>query len=146
MTITKWGQTESEQEIIKGLADYLERAKDVIESFVIDLQKYKTELENGTIIEDNIAQDDYYLIMVNIIDIFNGIDYSIFMEDVNMEDLKVTEKGKEIYTFIKNNYKDFDNLDNRLSIDNNATEDTDIYKPTLNDYIILNGLLEILKK
>lgn len=146
MTITKWGQTESEQEIIKGLADYLERAKDVIESFVIDLQKYKTELENGTIIEDNIAQDDYYLIMVNIIDIFNGIDYSIFMEDVNMEDLKVTEKGKELYTFIKDNYKDFDNLDNRLSIDNNATEDTDIYKPTLNDYIILNGLLEILKK
>lgn len=146
MTITKWGQTESEQEIIKGLADYLERAKDVIESFVIDLQKYRTELENGIIIEDNIAQDDYYLIMVNIIDIFNGIDYSIFMEDVNMEDLKVTEKGKELYTFIKDNYKDFDNLDNRLSIDNNATEDTDIYKPTLNDYIILNGLLEILKK
>lgn len=146
MTITKWGQTENEQEIIKGLADYLERAKDVIESFVIDLQKYKTELENGIIIEDNIVQDDYYLVMVNIIDIFNGIDYSIFMEDVNMEDLKVTEKGKELYTFIKDNYKDFDNLDNRLSIDNNATEDTDIYKPTLNDYIILNGLLEILKK
>lgn len=146
MTITKWGQTENEQEIIKGLADYLERAKDVIESFVIDLQKYKTELENGIIIEDNIVQDDYYLTMVNIIDIFNGIDYSIFMEDVNMEDLKVTEKGKELYTFIKDNYKDFDNLDNRLSIDNNATEDTDIYKPTLNDYIILNGLLEILKK
>ncbi len=146
MTITKWGQTENEQEIIKGLADYLERAKDVIESFVIDLQKYRTELENGIIIEDNIVQDDYYLVMVNIIDIFNGIDYSIFMEDVNMEDLKVTEKGKELYTFIKDNYKDFDNLDNRLSIDNNATEDTDIYKPTLNDYIILNGLLEILKK
>lgn len=146
MTITKWGQTESEQEIIKGLADYLERAKDVIESFVMDLRKYKTELENGIIIEDNIAQDDYYLIMVNIIDIFNGIDYSIFMEDINMEDLKVTEKGKELYTFIKDNYKDFDNLDNRLSIDNNAMEDTDIYKPTLNDYNILNGLLEILKK
>lgn len=146
MTIAKWGQTESEQEIIKGLADYLERAKDVIESFVMDLRKYKTELENGIIIEDNIAQDDYYLIMVNIIDIFNGIDYSIFMEDINMEDLKVTEKGKELYTFIKDNYKDFDNLDNRLSIDNNAMEDTDIYKPTLNDYNILNGLLEILKK
>lgn len=146
MTITKWGQTESEQEIIKGLADYLERAKDIIESFVMDLRKYKTELENGIIIEDNIAQDDYYLIMVNIIDIFNGIDYSIFMEDVNMEDLKVTEKGKELYTFIKDNYKDFDNLDNRLSIDNNAMEDTDIYKPTLNDYNILNELLEILKK
>lgn len=146
MTITKWGQTESEQEIIKGLADYLERAKDIIESFVMDLRKYKTELENGIIIEDNIAQDDYYLIMVNIIDIFNGIDYSIFMEDINMEDLKVTEKGKELYTFIKDNYKDFDNLDIRLSIDNNAMEDTDIYKPTLNDYNILNGLLEILKK
>lgn len=146
MTITKWGQTESEQEIIKGLADYLERAKDIIESFVMDLRKYKTELENGIIIEDNIAQDDYYLIMVNIIDIFNGIDYSIFMEDINMEDLKVTEKGKELYTFIKDNYKDFDNLDNRLSTDNNAMEDTDIYKPTLNDYNILNGLLEILKK
>lgn len=146
MTITKWGQAESEQEIIKGLADYLERAKDVIESFVMDLRKYKTELENGIIIEDNIAQDDYYLIMVNIIDIFNGIDYSIFMEDINMEDLKVTEKGKELYTFIKDNYKDFDNLDNRLSTDNNAMEDTDIYKPTLNDYNILNGLLEILKK
>lgn len=146
MTITKWGQTESEQEIIKGLADYLERAKDIIESFVMDLRKYKTELENGIIIEDNIAQDDYYLIMVNIIDIFNGIDYSIFMEDINMEDLKVTEKGKELYTFIKDNYKDFDNLDNRLSIDNNAMEDTDIYKPTLNDYDILNELLEILKK
>lgn len=146
MTITKWGQTESEQEIIKGLADYLEKAKDIIESFVMDLRKYKTELENGIIIEDNIAQDDYYLIMVNIIDIFNGIDYSIFMEDINMEDLKITEKGKKLYTFIKDNYKDFDNLDSRLSIDNNAMEDTDIYKPTLNDYNILNGLLEILKK
>ncbi len=136
--ISYWGQTKDINIIKKGLEDYLKKAKDIVRDFTEDLQGNNLQLEC-------ISNEDYYLFIVNLIDIFNGEDYAEFMELENVEDLPLTEKGEKIYNFIKVNYNYFNDLDIRLSIDNNAEYDIEKYKPNVYDYIIISGLNEIIK-
>lgn len=136
--ISYWGQTKDINIIKKGLEDYLKKAKDIVKNFTEDLQGNNLQLEC-------ISNEDYYLFIVNLIDIFNGEDYAEFMELENVEDLPLTEKGEKIYNFIKINYNYFNDLDIRLSIDNNAEYDIEKYKPNIYDYIIISGLNEIIK-
>lgn len=136
--ISYWGQTKDINIIKKGLEDYLKKAKDIVRDFTEDLQGNNLQLEC-------ISNEDYYLFIVNLIDIYNGEDYTEFMELENVEDLPLTEKGEKIYNFIKINYNYFNDLDIRLSIDNNAEYDIEKYKPNVYDYIIIKGLNEIIK-
>lgn len=136
--ISYWGQTKDINIIKKGLEDYLKKAKDIVRDFTEDLQGNNLQLEC-------ISNEDYYLFIVNLIDIYNGEDYTEFMELENVEDLPLTEKGEKIYNFIKVNYNYFNDLDIRLSIDNNAEYDIEKYKPNVYDYIIIKGLNEIIK-
>ena len=136
--ISYWGQTKDINIIKKSLEDYLKKAKDIVRDFTEDLQGNNLQLEC-------ISNEDYYLFIVNLIDIYNGEDYTEFMELENVEDLPLTEKGEKIYNFIKVNYNYFNDLDIRLSIDNNAEYDIEKYKPNVYDYIIINGLNEIIK-
>lgn len=137
-TVSHWGQEKNKDNIIKGLEDYLGKAKDILVDFVEDLKGTREQLLC-------ISNEDYYLFIVNIMDIFNGTDYETFMEDTKLEDLQITEKGKKIYDFIERQYKYFDDLDMRLSIDNNAEYDIEQYVPNVCDYFILNNLLKILE-